>query len=121
MYMLMLIIDIVNRDGTGSTSIYGEYFDDESYGVSHDKPGVLGMANRGSAHTNGCQFYITTKPLKCFDTRSVAFGYVPRIQPMSLSCSIVIDGFRVLHAMNDAPLTTRQRPIDDIVVSKCGK
>lgn len=39
--------DIVNNDGTGSISIYGEYFDDETFEIKPDSAGLLVMANKG--------------------------------------------------------------------------
>lgn len=40
-------------------SIYGKKFDDETYVVSQNRPGILVMANFGR-NTNQSQFYITT-------------------------------------------------------------
>jgi cyclophilin family peptidyl-prolyl cis-trans isomerase len=44
--------DIVNNDGTGGESIYGEYFPDEHHWHKHDLPYKLAMANIGEKDTN---------------------------------------------------------------------
>ena len=44
-------------------SIYGKEFDDETFAVSQNRPGILVMANMGR-NTNQSQFYITTVPAK---------------------------------------------------------
>ena len=54
--------DIINHDGTGGESIYGEYFSDENHLHKHDKPYKLAMANLGEKNTNSSQFFITMKP-----------------------------------------------------------
>lgn len=33
-------------------SLFGGYFEDESYAIKHDCEGILGLANDGFAHTN---------------------------------------------------------------------
>ena len=46
---------------------------DETYALSHDSAGVLGMANKGR-NTNASQFYITLKSAPWMDGQYVAFG-----------------------------------------------
>lgn len=67
--------DIVNNDGTGSISIYGDFFKDEALDIEHNRPGYLGMANRGP-NTNGCQFYVTTVAAQWLNGKHTVFGKV---------------------------------------------
>lgn len=69
--------DILNGDGTGSTSIYGDYFEDENLTINHTSSGFLGMANQGP-DTNGCQFYITTVASSWLDGKHTVFGKVTK-------------------------------------------
>ena len=67
--------DFTAANGTGGESIYGEKFEDEAFGVDHDKPFLLSMANSGP-NSNGSQFFITTKECAHLDKKHVVFGEV---------------------------------------------
>lgn len=62
-----------------SYSVFNEgEFNDESFAVPHDQPGLLGMCHRNDyANTNECMFYVTTgAPLSFMDKKNVVFGRV---------------------------------------------
>lgn len=72
----MLLLDYISHDTTAlanEPALHSHSLTDESFAVSHNKRGILGMANQGP-HSNGSQFYITLQPTQWMDRKYVAFG-----------------------------------------------
>ncbi|XP_068001992.1 NK-tumor recognition protein isoform X4 [Melanerpes formicivorus] len=98
--------DFSEGNGKGGESIYGGYFNDENFILKHDRAFLLSMANRGK-HTNGSQFFITTKPAPHLDGVHVVFG-------------LVISGFEVIEQIENLKTDTASRPYADVRVIDCG-
>ncbi|CAG9856322.1 unnamed protein product [Phyllotreta striolata] len=98
--------DIVNNNGTGGESIYGDSFEDENYIIKHDKEGIVGMVNMGK-NLNQSQFYITTQPCFHLDDTNVAFGRV-------------VKGLNLLVEMADQP-RYNVVPLGNLTIGDCGE
>jgi len=99
--------DFSKGNGTGGESIYGGIFDDENFERVHDDRGLLSMANRGP-NTNGSQFFVLFGPQEHLDNKHVVFGKM-------------VSGHDVLRKIESALTDQKDRPIDRIIVSKCGE
>jgi peptidyl-prolyl isomerase H (cyclophilin H) len=102
--------DFLKQDGTGRMSIYGEKFDDESFSLRHDAPGLLSMANSGP-NTNGCQFFLTCAKCEWLDGKHVVFGKV--LDPASLIVLRKIENIQCDPKSN--------KPKLPVVIAECGE
>lgn len=98
--------DITNGDGTGGESIYGGYFDDESFGVPHNKIYLVSMANKGP-NTNNSQFFINTVKTSWLDGKHVVFG-------------MVLDGFALVDDI-EAVGTNEGTPEAAVTIERSGE
>ncbi|AMD20076.1 HCL075Cp [Eremothecium sinecaudum] len=98
--------DFTNGDGTGGESIYGEKFEDENFSLKHEKPFLLSMANAGP-NTNGSQCFITCAPTPHLDGKHVVFGEV-------------IQGKRIVRAIESQKTSSSDKPEKDVIISDCG-
>merc|ERR1719264_803957 len=65
-----------STQGSGGESIYGPTFQDEIVAnLSHDKTGIVSMANAG-LNTNSSQFFLTFKACEHLDGKHTIFGFV---------------------------------------------
>lgn len=86
-------------NGTGGESIWGKPFEDEfNVSVKFDKPGMLGMANRGPK-TNGSQFFITTAATPWLNQKHTIFGEVTQ-------------GYDVVKKIESTPTGPQDRPVE---------
>ncbi|CAK69324.1 unnamed protein product (macronuclear) [Paramecium tetraurelia] len=99
--------DIINNDGTGGASIYGQTFVDENFSRRHACAGLLSMANRGR-NTNNSQFFITLKPCPHLDGKHVVFGQV-------------IDGIEVIKRVGQVTVDMQDRPRIPVIIINCGE
>lgn len=89
-------------------SIYGgSTFADENFGLKHDAPGLLSMANSGK-DTNGCQFFITCSKCNFLDGKHVVFGRV-------------VDGLLVMRKIENVPTGPNNKPKIPVNIMQCGQ
>jgi len=98
--------DYTARDGSGSESIYGGFFDDENFIVPHSGPGYVSMANKGK-DTNGSQFFITTVATPWLDGKHTVFGKV-------------LEGMEIVHKIEDLATNSVDHLVPSCLIVKSG-
>jgi cyclophilin family peptidyl-prolyl cis-trans isomerase len=83
--------------GTGNSGPGYELPDELSESLSHDRPGILSMANRGP-NTGGSQFFITEAAIPAADGRHTIFG----------AC----ENLDVIRVISRSPTDTQSRPFE---------
>lgn len=83
-------------------------FDDEIHpSLSHDKPGILSMANAGKGPdgkgTNGSQFFITLVPTKYLDGKHTVFGEV-------------VEGMDIIETVGEVATDASDRPKTPVIM-----
>ena len=96
--------DIVHGDGSGSLSIYGPKFPDESFAIKHKEGGLISMANSGK-NTNGSQFFLTTVPTPWLDGQHVVFGKV-------------LEGMEVVRMIERLPRNSNNQPLENVIITR---
>mmetsp|Transcript_33973 Transcript_33973/g.87227 ORF Transcript_33973/g.87227 Transcript_33973/m.87227 type:complete len:578 (-) Transcript_33973:195-1928(-) len=92
--------------GRGGQSWWKKPFRDEfDSRLTHDKRGVLSMANSGK-NTNGSQFFITFKPCTHLDLKHAVFGEV-------------VGGTDTLKKLEDVETNTKDRPLSPPSILSC--
>ncbi|OIQ23053.1 peptidylprolyl isomerase [Lacinutrix sp. MedPE-SW] len=109
--------------GMGSAGYkFHSEFDQE---LSHDKAGILSMANSGGLTTNGSQFFITEVPLKRLDA-FLADGTLKNCNAPRTSCHPVfgelVKGLEVQDSISNVAVSKERssanKPLEDVVINK---
>ncbi|CAF3764981.1 unnamed protein product [Adineta steineri] len=97
--------DFIEGDGTGSKSIYGETFTDETFQIKRYRSYLLSLYNQGPNIDESQSS--TTSEASHLDRKHVVFGHV-------------ITSHSIVDTIEIAPTDSNLRPLNSIVVVDCG-
>jgi cyclophilin family peptidyl-prolyl cis-trans isomerase len=96
----------------GGESIFEKEFQNEYHTtLSHDRPGLISMANKGK-DTNTSQFFFTLAECKHLDLKHTVFGEV--IKGLSFLFLFLLLLLDLLEYINDLEVDKKDRPVKDI-------
>lgn len=90
--------------GTGRGGPGYRFMDEFHPDLTHDKPGVLAMANSGP-NSNGSQFYITEVPRPDLDNRYSVFGEL-------------VLGINIQDSISNVKTDNRDKPLDSVIINQ---
>ncbi|WP_299252099.1 peptidylprolyl isomerase [uncultured Lacinutrix sp.] len=111
--------------GSGTGSAGFKFYSEFDTTLSHDKPGILSMANSGGLNTNGSQFFITEVPFTRLDAFT-ADGSLKNCNAGGTSCHPVfgelVKGLEVQDSISNVAVSkdrsTLNKPLEDVVINK---
>ncbi|KAL3931219.1 MAG: hypothetical protein SGPRY_001215 [Prymnesium sp.] len=123
--------DIINNDGSGGESIYGEFFDDEECELRHTDPGLVSMAGTTpmrakeaeervhKPNLNNSQFLITTMS----QTTHLGGSNIMHFDGRHVIFARVVKGMEVVHRINKLPVDVAQhhKLTHPALISDCGQ
>jgi peptidyl-prolyl cis-trans isomerase A (cyclophilin A) len=98
------VIQSGSRNGNGTDGPGYVFHDEFNSKLKHDR-GVLSMANSGTPHANGSQFFITVTNASWLDNHHSVFGKV-------------VGGMDVVDAINAVPTGDNDKPREPVVLQK---
>jgi cyclophilin family peptidyl-prolyl cis-trans isomerase len=96
--------DVTKKDRWGTGGPGYDIKDEFDSSLTHDKKGVLSMANAGP-NTGGSQFFVTLTPTPWLDNHHSVFG-------------VLTSGEDVLDKIGSLQVDDRDRPLEDVIVKK---
>ncbi|XP_033119745.1 putative peptidyl-prolyl cis-trans isomerase [Anneissia japonica] len=143
MWVLFARGDFLTDDGTGSTSIYGKYFDDENFDLKHHDAGWVAMANAGGDFdqrdgSGSESIYGDYFDDENFELRHYGPGWVgmanngpntngnqfyivskrtPWLDGTNVVFGKVIEGLDIVYSIQALETDKRDWPLDDVIIA----